>query len=242
MNREKREPRFLIHPQKLIDTIDAVRRQLELDFPGSGLASLCEELLNKGQEAEENLRKIIRPVWPLRLLTWGLALMIPLGIFFTCYRFKMNHENMNIPDFVSLLEAGTNEMFLISAFIFFLVTFEQRVKLKRALQSLHELRSIAHVIDMHQLGKDPASVSKPVEKVSKDQTVKTAQDLRIYLEGCNEMLSLTGKIAAMYLNRLSDSGVVNAVNDIELLTTGLSRKIWQKILLSQSEGPRSEVA
>ena len=44
------------------------------------------------------------------------------------------------------------------------------------------------------------------------------------------MLSLTGKIAALYLKDFDDSVVVSAVNEIEELTTGLSRKIWQKII------------
>ena len=237
MDPHQKEQRFLIHPQKLIDTIKAVKLKLERDFPGSGLARLCGALLLKGEEVGANLRQITRPVWLLRLLTWGLALLIPCGIGFALYQFQLSHESISFADFVNLLESGTNETFLVSAFLFFLITFEQRVKRDRAMRSLHELRSIAHVIDMHQLGKDPASVSEPDKEISKEQTVKTSQDLRMYLDGCSEMLSLTGKIAAMYLNRLSDPSVVNAVNDIEQLTTGLSRKIWQKILLSQSERP-----
>jgi hypothetical protein len=35
------------------------------------------------------------------------------------------------------------------------MTIETRVKRRRALRAIHELRSIAHVIDMHQLTKDP---------------------------------------------------------------------------------------
>ena len=46
-------------------------------------------------------------------------------------------------------------MVLIGAAIFFLVTLETRVKRRRALAALHELRAIAHIIDMHQLTKDP---------------------------------------------------------------------------------------
>ena len=57
----------------------------------------------------------------------------------------------------------------------------------------------------------------------------SAFDLRRYLDYCSEMLSLTGKVAALYLQTLDDSAVVTVVNEIETLTTGLSRKIWQKI-------------
>lgn len=45
------------------------------------------------------------------------------------------------------------------------------------------------------------------------------------------MLSLIGKIAALYIQRFDDSIAVAAVSEIEQLTTGLSRKIWRKIIL-----------
>jgi hypothetical protein len=45
--------------------------------------------------------------------------------------------------------------------IYFLLTVESRVKRRTALRALHELRSIAHVIDMHQLTKDPEQLLSP---------------------------------------------------------------------------------
>jgi hypothetical protein len=45
------------------------------------------------------------------------------------------------------------------------------------------------------------------------------------------MLSIVGKIAALYAARLQDSVVLDAVNEIEDLTTALSTKIWQKITI-----------
>jgi hypothetical protein len=45
------------------------------------------------------------------------------------------------------------------------------------------------------------------------------------------MLSLVGKVAALYAVDFEDEVVLAAVNDVENLTTGLSRKIWQKIVI-----------
>ena len=45
------------------------------------------------------------------------------------------------------------------------------------------------------------------------------------------MLSLTSKLAAVYAQNLPDPVVIDAVNDIESLTTNLSQKIWQKITI-----------
>ena len=62
----------------------------------------------------------------------------------------------------------------------------------------------------------------------------TAFELGRYLDYCSEMLSLTGKVAALYAQDLDDPVVVEAVNDIEMLATNLSRKVWQKIAILQA--------
>ena len=40
-----------------------------------------------------------------------------------------------------------------------------------------------------------------------------------------------GKVAALYVQHFEDSQAVAAVNDVEQLTSGLARKIWQKIMI-----------
>ena len=48
------------------------------------------------------------------------------------------------------------------------------------------------------------------------------------------MLSLTGKVAALYVQRFDDPVALQAVNEVEDLTTGLCRKIWQKVMILYS--------
>jgi hypothetical protein len=52
-----------------------------------------------------------------------------------------------------------------------------------------------------------------------------------YLDYCSEMLSLTSRIAASFVQSFNDPIVLSTVNEIETLATGLSGKIWQKITL-----------
>ena len=52
-----------------------------------------------------------------------------------------------------------------------------------------------------------------------------------YLDYCSEMLSLIGKLAAQYVQKFDDPVVLAAVNEVEAPTTGLSGKIWQKIMI-----------
>ena len=44
------------------------------------------------------------------------------------------------------------------------------------------------------------------------------------------------KIAALYVQDFDDTMVLQAVNEIESLTNGLSRKIWPKITILETAG------
>jgi len=52
-----------------------------------------------------------------------------------------------------------------------------------------------------------------------------------YLDYCTDLLSLTGKLSALLVQRYKDDVVLAEVNDIEALTGSLSGRIWQKIRL-----------
>ena len=112
------------------------------------------------------------------------------------------------------------------------------MKRKRALTAIHRLRSIAHIIDMHQLTKDPERMLHTDginDTASSPKRSYTSFELGRYLDYCTEMLSLTGKVAAMYVESFPDAQAVGAVNELESLTTGLSRKIWQKIMVLNTD-------
>jgi hypothetical protein len=85
---------------------------------------------------------------------------------------------------------------------------------------------------MHQLTKDPDSVVQPTPPTdaSPERTLTRAQ-LGRYLDYCSELLALVSKLAAVLAQHQQDSVVLGAVNEIEVLTSSLSRKIWQKITI-----------
>jgi hypothetical protein len=56
-------------------------------------------------------------------------------------------------------------------------------------------------------------------------------ELSRYLDYCSEMLALIAKLAALYAARTQDETIIEAVNDLEDLTSNLGRKIWQKIMI-----------
>jgi hypothetical protein len=224
-----------LDPEKVTATVEQLGRRIEARFPGSGLLGVCTQLYEVSRMTQVRAEWIARPIYSLRIITWGLVCVSALVAVWSVIRLPLRAEMPDLPEFVQALEAGTSEVILIVAGVFFFISLERRVKRGRALAAIHELRSIAHIIDMHQLTKDPERLLKRwiVTDVSPKQTLD-ATSLSRYLDYCSEMLSLTGKIAAVYVENFDDEVALNAVNEVETLTTGLSRKIWQKIVILNS--------
>jgi len=240
-----------IDPEKIISTIDKLKARIAERFPESGLKDVCGELHQVSVHMKERSEWIARPVHWLRILTWIVCILIVAGtiaaIFLLGADDSIGQGKTSFTDFVTLLEAGINDIVLIGAAIFFLLSFETRYKRARALKALHELRSIAHVIDMHQLTKDPHRITQKGNSVfapgrESPKLNMTPFLLRRYLDYCSEMLSLTGKVAAVYNQAFDDGVATAAASELESLTTGLSSKIWQKILILESTDEGEPIA
>lgn len=218
---------------QVIETAEAIRRRVAERFPQSSLAAVAAELCAVARGAEETSAEIARPNWPLRI---GVAAVIAVigaaligGIILARQQAQMT---WGLSDLVEMVEAGINDVLLIGAAVFFLVTAEARMKRRRALRAIHELRSLAHIIDMHQLTKDPERLLLGGDDTaSSPERRMTPFELSRYLDYCSEMLSVIGKVAALYAQHFDDGPALEAVDEIEDLTTGLSRKIWQKMMI-----------
>ena len=169
---------------------------------------------------------------PLRI---GVGVAVLLGLAGLAVIVRALHPEMGNAEIFSIfqgIEAAMNIVVLLGAALFFLISLEIRMKRRRSLRDLHVFRSFAHVVDMHQLTKDPSSLAGegPTTPSSPARTMSKFEVTR-YLDYCSEMLSLISKLAALYAQNLPDAVVIDAVNDIEELTTNLSSKIWQKITI-----------
>ena len=142
----------------------------------------------------------------------------------------------NVFSLLQGMEAAANLLVLAIAAVFFLIRIEERWKRREALAALDEIRSIAHVIDMHQLTKDPSAMSLNATASSPARPLNRLDTSR-YLDYCSEMLSLSAKVAVLFAQGSLDAEVIETVSDIERLATGLSQKIWQKIMIVLAEAP-----
>lgn len=220
-----------LDPNEIIKTTEQLAERIGARFPKAGLRSVCGRLVEIARQARERSEAIGRPLYWLRVMTVSLSALI-IALAAATYLIAPKLGQITLPDFLQAVEAGINEIVFIGAAILFLVTYEGRVKRRRALAAIHELRVVAHIIDMHQLTKDPEHIlSRGRRTAVSPHHDLTPFELERYLDYCSEMLALIGKIAALYVQHFEDSQAVAAVNDVEQLTSDLSRKIWQKIMI-----------
>ena len=202
-------------------------------FPEANLGRTADRLLVTAESTVARAEELARPNIPLRvtivLLLAGLVLALAWGIY-TLQPSETGVER--IDDAVAFFQATIESLVFVGIGVIFLVTLERRWKRNRALKAIHELRVLAHLVDMHTLDKDPIYVGKggPTTASSPKRTM-SAFELNRYLDYCSEMLSLIGKIAALYGRDMDDPVALGAVDQVESVTTGLSRKIWQKLML-----------
>lgn len=231
-------PRRTLRSGKIAATAEKLSQRIYERFPESGLYQVSLELVELSEKARVTAPLIARPIYSVRIGV-GLLIAVIVAILVSLVWAGMQQVDeitrARFVDVVSALEAGTNELVLVGLAIFFLVNLETRIKRARAIGAIHELRSLAHVIDMHQLSKDPGYYRKyaGATTASPARTL-TLPELIRYFDYCSELLSLTSKVAALYIQRFNDGVVLSAVSDVETLCTGLSGKIWQKLQIAES--------
>ncbi|MEZ4620115.1 MAG: hypothetical protein R2867_32060 [Caldilineaceae bacterium] len=222
---------------KIIGTVERLSRRVGERFPESGLYQVAKQLLTLAHQAHQRSIYVARPIYWIRIVIGLLIVFILLGIvgMVTTIAALDIVVEFNFFELIQAVEAGINDIVFLGVGIFFLVTLENRYKRGRAIRALNELRAVAHVIDMHQLTKDPEYVLRPGQATaSSPERTMTAHELGRYLDYCSELLALTGKLAALYMQSFDDNVVLNSAGEIEDLTTGLSRKIWQKLMILHS--------
>ncbi|MFT5195442.1 MAG: hypothetical protein ACI85U_002462 [Candidatus Promineifilaceae bacterium] len=227
-----------LHADLINERIARLKNRIEERFPDRNIVTVCNELLTISHESGNQAKAISRPLYwvrlglPIAIVTFLLAIA---GLYLFFQGQIDPSAPLNYADFLGMSDAVFNLAVLFLAFLFFLTSLEQRIKRTRTLKALHQLRSLAHVIDMHQLTKDPERIlGQGRHTASSPKDSMTLFEMTRYLNYCSEMLSLTGKLAALYVQAFEDEVAITAVNDLESLTTGLSRKIWQKIMYVHS--------
>lgn len=217
-----------LDPARISSTAVEIGRRIGEQFPGSGLSAVSTTLCGLADASTDRVARLSRPHWWIRAPVGVMVIGMVAIVVFALLRIRMTAGAGSWAEIAQGLEASVSNVVFFGVAIFFLLSLESRAKRRLALRGLNELRSIAHVIDMHQLTKDPPA-SRPPGAMS--EVTMSRVEMAQYLDYCSELLAVTSKLAALHIQAFSDPVVADSVNGIQALTLGLSGKIWQKIMI-----------
>jgi hypothetical protein len=219
------------------DAVAATARRLaervRTRFPDRNLGQVADRLVTVTSEVEVAAARS-RTMTVLRII--GVVLIVVLVctavMSLAALASELIRSTGSTLGWLEAVETSVNDLVFVGVAVVFLWLLPARVERGRILAELHRLRSLAHVIDMHQLTKDPERYSASYESTQHSVELGMApQQMASYLDYCSELLSLVAKTAALYAERTTDGAVLATISDIENLTNGMSRKIWQKMAL-----------
>jgi hypothetical protein len=223
---------------EILRTAERLERRIRERFPAASLSKLAARLAEITRESKTEVERLCRPNIPLRV---GVSVFLAAGLAVLVSVVRHLHVNFQVTTFTDLMqgiEATLGILFFLSTGVFFFVKIEDRLKRNRTLRMVHKLRTVAHIVDMHQLTKDPEAVLLGASPTaSSPQRSLGEGELRRYLDYSCELLALVGKVAALYAEGLADPVILDAVDDLEDLTGGLIGKIWQKLMIMDRREP-----
>lgn len=234
--------------EQIRETIEKLEQRIAERFPGSGLSRVSADLGRLAGAAEAEIERLQKPMWLPRIgAALGILGMLAIAVGLIMVAIGGSLDMGGLSEFLQGIDAAVNEVILLAVGIFFMLSIETRVKRRTVLKTLYRLRSIIHVVDMHQLTKDPEFfISPDMATAASPKRTLTRFEMARYLDYCSELFSLSSKVAALYLQHVNDAVVLAAVNDIESLAMSLSQKVWQKIMIlddvADTEGHRANPA
>jgi hypothetical protein len=204
-------------------------------FPDRGLRKVAADLTQMATEVADNARETQRRLHAVQ----AVARVVIVGIvaatawvLVIALKDAVRSGALASFEWVPLIESIINDVVFAAIAVFFLYALPGRLARERLLAQLHRLRSLAHIVDMHQLTKAPERLRPDFRATHEGLDPHLGRDdLERYLDYCSELLSLIGKVAALCAEESQDPVVLDTVSTIETLTTSMSRKIWQKISL-----------
>jgi hypothetical protein len=221
---------IIIEHKKIEDALLNISNRIGARFPNSNLYTLSKELKKTLDSINSKIIEVAKPKWSIRIvLTSFVILSVFLIFLFIKFFIKKNHDS-DIYNIIQGVEAALNSFVLIGASFYFMFKLEERMKEKVILKQINNLRMHIHMIDMYQLGKDPLANPEMSTNFSNKNKLSNFEMGR-YFNYCCELLSITSKMAVLFANENSSERISEAIYEIEILSSTLNRKIWQKIAM-----------
>jgi hypothetical protein len=212
-----------LDPAKIVETAENLAHRVGESLPGSTLASLAIELAAIARKTDERARQARRPIYAIRV---GSLLSISstlVGLWYLAGHIHTRWEFGTITEVFEATDAGFNLLVLLGGVLWFFLTIESRIKRKKALNSIEELREFIHVIDVTQLYYTPdlykADPASSHSSLNLDYT---------YLLFCTQMLGVINNLAPLYSRGAAGDSIFRAVSDVETLANAITAKLLSK--------------
>ncbi|MFD2797309.1 hypothetical protein ACFS27_27370 [Promicromonospora vindobonensis] len=218
-----------------VPVIETVRRlcdRIGARFPDRGIHRVAQELASLTEQVADTSagsRRRSRLVRTGSRAMIGVVVLVALVAFGFAVEAAFTEAPDNGLDWLPLIESAVNDLVFVAIAVVVLHSLPERAQRSDLLAKLHRLRSLAHIIDMHQLTKEPESLRDAFAGGTDGDVDLTPEQVEYYLEYCTELLSIVSKAAALCAEESQDEIVLSTVSTIETLTMSMSRKVWQKI-------------
>ena len=224
----------------VLATAQRLQARIEARYPARTLGRVAERRVAVASDVERAAARS-RPIRVLRvsgLVLIGILVVAAVASLIWVV-VELIATSGSALAWLAAMETIINDVVYVGIAVVFLWLLPEHLERRRILGELHLLRSLAHVIDMHQLTKDPERFATAFRPTSETVEVGLSpMEMANYLDYCSELLSLVSKTAAVYAERSTDPAVLATISDIENLTNGMARKIWQKLGLVPGVGAR----
>ncbi len=225
-----------LHSRPVLETVQRLEARIAARFPERGLRRVAVELQELVQVVDATSADLNGRVRRARIVSRILVVLVLGGTLVALAvgaRDALSDRAPNTSlEWLPLIESGVNDLIFAALAVYFLYSIPERMQRGGSLALLHRMRSLAHIIDMHQLTKDPERLRDGFRRTPMSADPGLGRDeMEHYLDYCSEMLSLVAKIAALCAEESRDAVVLDTVSRIESLTSAMSREIWQKISL-----------
>ncbi len=226
---------------RIVETAERLERRIQERFGQIGLSRVAHEVTLLSREAMAKGARMARPNLLLRLGIWLTLGVIAFPIVRLMQSTRYHVDGLEFTEMVQIFDSSSQSLIFLALAGAFLFSLETRFKRRKLLTALHELRSLAHIVDMHQLTKDPEAVIRGGDKtLSSPERILDRFKLGRYLDYCSELLSLISKIGAIYVQHFPDSVALAAADQLSGLTNDLSRNVWQKIMILDQVASRED--
>jgi hypothetical protein len=213
-----------LDPSRIVGTADNLARRVGEKFPESNLAGLAVELAGIARVTDERTRRARSPNHVIRVACVVAILVSLLGLLFLVRHIHARWEFGTITEVLEAADGGVNILIVLAGGLWFMITFEARVKRKQALAFIGELLEFVQLIDVTQLYHTP-------EFYTSEHSPGGAAprfDDNTYLLFCTEMLAVIGNLAPLYNRGNMDDSVWRAASDVVMLANSIEGRLLSK--------------